>query len=398
VSRGTGVADEDDLRRESVVGLVQRLVRIPSPNPPGDTGAVCRVLAEVLKPTGFEIELFEPEEGFVSLLASRSYGPPGPTLVFCGHVDVVPASGSWSRDPWGGELVDGEIYGRGSLDMKGPLAALVVAARDLPVPGQHLCGRLVVAAVADEEQGGRQGAGALLAAGKIDADAVVIAEPGDGAVVVAHRGMCFVEITTKGRSTHASMPSEGVNAVELMVDILAACRSLELRHRRHALLCSPTVAIGTTISGGDKINVIPDSCRATLDVRKVPGMTDEGVVREITAHLGHLGFRTPKHFVLEVIRSGEPGETDPDAEIVQTAVRAFEREFAQEPEVRGTVAATDGWWFTKAGIPTVMALGPGGIADCHIIDEHIDVEELSRYVNVYRQIAGEFLSSDPVND
>lgn len=392
MSHETSVAEGPDLQRKSVVGLTQRLVRIPSANPPGDTRAVCDLLADELKPAGFEIELFEPEKGFVSLLASYSYGAPGPTLVFCGHVDVVPVLGHWSRNPWGGELVDGQIYGRGSLDMKGPLAALVVAARNLSRARGPLCGRLVVAAVADEEQGGHHGAGALLAAGKIDADAVVIAEPGDGAVVVAHRGMCFVEITTTGRSAHASMPSEGVNAVELMIDILAACRSLELRHRPHSLLGSPTVAIGTTIAGGEKINVIPDSCRATLDVRKVPGMTDEGVIGEISEHLNRLGFRTAEHFAIKVVRSGEPGETAPDAQIVKIAARAFEREFAREPQVRGTVAATDGWWFTKAGIPTVMGLGPGGIAGCHVVDEHIDVDELSQYVNVYAQIATEFLS------
>jgi acetylornithine deacetylase/succinyl-diaminopimelate desuccinylase-like protein len=282
--------------------------------------------------------------------------------------------------------------------MKGPLAGLVVAAQSLAASGRQLCGRLVVAAVADEEQGGRLGSGALLASGKIAADAVVIAEPSDQAVVVAHRGMCFVEITTKGRATHASLPSEGVNAVELMVDVLTACRSLELRHRRHPLLGSPTVASGTTISGGETINVIPETCRATLDVRKVPGMTNEGVLREITEHLERFGFRTPDHFVLDLLRSGEPGETEPSADIVQTAVRAFEREFGRKPDVRGTAAATDGWWFSEAGIPTVMALGPGRMADCHIIDEHVDLEELAQYTSVYGGIAAEFLSRAAVYD
>src|SRR5581483_1107154 len=127
--------------------------------------------------------------------------------------DVVPAGDGWTRDPWSGDVDGGRLHGRGSLDMKAAVAGLAVAAASLR--GLPLAGRIVVAAVADEEVGGHRGAGALVEGG-LTADAAIVAEPGDGGVVVAHRGMCFLQLTTRGRSTHASMPHRGVNAIELM--------------------------------------------------------------------------------------------------------------------------------------------------------------------------------------
>jgi acetylornithine deacetylase/succinyl-diaminopimelate desuccinylase family protein len=389
-SRQVAQADPGD----PLVALTQDLVRIPSENPPGDTRAVCAALGVYLKEAGFALEFFEPEAGFASLLAIYEFERPGATLLLCGHVDVVPAlagSGRWSRDPWGGEIEGGRLYGRGSLDMKGPLAALVLAATEVARSEVPLSGRLVVAAVADEERGGRRGSGALVQAGKIRADAALIAEPGDRRVVVAHRGMCFVEIRTKGRSGHASVPEHGVNAVELMVEVLTACRSLTLRHEPHPLLGSPTVAV-TTIDGGENANVIPDLCRATFDVRKVPGMSDVTVKEDIVEHLERAGFGNPAQVEVRILASGEPGETAPDAGVVEIAVRAFEREFGHPPEVGGTAAATDGWWFSQSGIPTVMALGPGGIAGCHIADEFVDIEELRSYARIYTDIIANFLS------
>jgi len=174
--------------------------------------------------------------------------------------------------------------------------------------------------------------GALLDAGKLSANGAVIAEPGDGGVIVGHRGMCFVQLTTLGRAAHASMPENGVNAVEAMVDVLQACRTLRLSHTAHPLLGSPTVAVGTTISGGERPNVVPDACAATLDVRTVPDMSRDSVVAGIRAHLERCGIAEERQPDVEVRVWGEPGVTDPAAEIALVTAQAFAREFGYDPE------------------------------------------------------------------
>jgi acetylornithine deacetylase/succinyl-diaminopimelate desuccinylase family protein len=378
---------------DAVVPLTQKLVRTFSENPPGDTRAACEVIAAELEGDGFELELFEPVPGHVSLLATHSFETPGRTLILNGHVDVVPATDGWTRDPLGGEVEGGRLYGRGSLDMKGAVAAMTVAARSLVRARLPLRGRLVLMAVADEEAGGANGSGALVEAGKVAADGVVIGEPSAGGVVVAHRATCFVGIRTYGRAGHASMPELAVNAVELMIDALTALRSVELTHVPHAVLGSPSVAVGTTIAGGHKTNIVPDLCEATLDIRMVPGMTPAGVLDDLQRTLDHRGLHTTEQYELEILMSGETAVTDPDSELVLIAAEALERELGRPPRVGGMSAATDGWWFAnRAGIPTIMGLGPGSIPECHVADEYVEVAELHAYARVYAEVAARFLA------
>jgi succinyl-diaminopimelate desuccinylase len=385
--------DTGPVRTSDVVRLTRRLVKIKSENPPGHTREVCEAVADELREM-FQVELLESEPDVVSVLGTREFSDDGPTLILCGHVDVVPVDPShegWVQDPWGAETIGGKLYGRGSLDMKGAVAGLITAAKIACEDSSDLCGRLTIAAVADEESGGRLGVGALIDGGKIAGDGVIVAEPGDGGICLAHRGMCFVEITVRGRSTHASMPQNGINAVERMTDVLHALRDTALSYDAHPLLGGPTFSLGTTIQGGTKINVVPDLCRATVDVRKVPGMTDDTVLQDFRVHLEKAGLDDVE---FRIVSSGEAAETAPDAEIVRVARAAYEREFGHEPELRGMVAATDGWWFAnRAGIPTVMALGPGSIRDTHGVNESVDVVELEAYTRIYTDIIREFLST-----
>jgi succinyl-diaminopimelate desuccinylase len=380
---------------DAVLALAQELVRIPTENPPGDTRAACAALAARLETAGFTCEEFEATPPHVSLIATHEFSPGGRSLVLNGHLDVVPVGEGWTKGPFSGEVVDGKLYGRGAVDMKGAVAAMAVAAASLVRAGLPLGGRLVVMAVADEEQGGVHGSGAIVDSGRVEADAVVIGEPSDGGVVVAHRGTCFVRVRTYGRSGHASMPVNFDNAVERMVDVLTASRELELTYEPHPLLGAPTIAIGTTITGGKKMNVVPDECEATLDIRTVPGMTPARVVEELVAHLVARGFRTTEEFEVEVIVSSEQGVTALDAEIVTLASEASAREFGGTVELRGMTATTDGWYFSnRAGIPTVMGLGPGSIRGCHVVDESVEVTELESYARVYADMAAHFLSVD----
>lgn len=376
-----------------IVDLTRRLVAIPSVNPPGNTRDACRIVAEELRAAGFTVRSFEETPGFESVIGEYSFPTPGRTLLFNGHLDVVPiGDDEWTHDPWTATLAAGKLSGRGTLDMKGPLAAVIVAARAALSGNGALRGKLVISAVADEEQGGERGTGALVRHGLLHADGAVVVEPSDGGIVIGHRGLCFLELTTHGRSAHASMPSEGINAVDRMVDVLTAMRSLELTHLPHPALGGPGVVAGTTIKGGLKSNVIPASCTATVDVRTVPGMTRDGVVADVERHLAAAGCDPGRDVSVRVTNWGEPGETSPEAEIVRVCHDAHRRAFGSEPAIRYMSAYTDGGWLANgAGIPTVMAFGPGRIAGCHVTDEHVDVAELATYAQVYRDVIESFL-------
>lgn len=372
------------------VELAAALVRIPSVNPSGLTGAVCDCVEAALDPQ-FDTWRVEPEPGVVSLVAELDLGP-GRRIVLNGHVDVVPTGEeTWTRDPFEGEIHDGRLHGRGSLDMKGAVASFIVAANAVARDPRGLSGSVVLAVVADEETGGRLGAGAVVGDGRFCGDAVIVAEPSDGGICLAHRGMCFVSVTTTGKLAHGATPQNGVNAVDAMAEILIALRDIEFTHDPHAILPPPTIAAGTTIAGGTGPNLVPAECTATLDIRKIPGMTDDTVLEDIRRHLS---VRAPNvHYDLTVLRSGEAAEVDPGAEIVQVASSAFERRYGRRPEQRAMVAATDGWWFAnRGGIPTIMAFGPGEIAGCHVVDESVDAAELADFAAIYEDVIRTFLS------
>lgn len=371
------------------VALAAALVQIPSVNPAGHTRAVCDFIETVLDPR-FVTWRVEPEPEVVSLVAEIDFGP-GPRLVLNGHVDVVPTGDDeWCRDPFSGEIADGRLHGRGSLDMKGAVAAFTVAANRVARDPGEACGSIVLAIVADEESGGRLGAGAVVSDERFRGDAVLVAEPSDGGICLAHRGMCFVSVKTLGSAAHASVPEEGVNAVDAMLDVLLALRSLELTYEPHSMLRPPTFAIGTTITGGTRPNVIPAECTATIDVRKIPGMTDETVVADVRRHLEQ---HVPHgNYEISILNSGEAAETSPDEEVVRIAADAFERRYGRRPETRGMVAATDGWWFAnRAKIPTIMAFGPGEIAGCHVVDESVSIDELQDFAAIYEDVIRTFL-------
>ena len=379
---------------EEVIRLTQRLVRVPTENPPGNTREACEIVAAELEEAGFEVQYVEDEPGFVSVIGEHRFSDDGPTLVLNGHLDVVPVGDSanqWTHEPYGAEIDDGRIYGRGTLDMKGGVAAVVVAAkaaRRLP-----LRGKLVVMAVADEEQGGSRGTGAVVRRGLISGDGAIVVEPGDAGIVIGHRGLCFTEVVTHGRSAHATRPWEGINAVQIMVDALTALRTVELDHAPHPIFGGPSIVVGTSVHGGHKANVIPDSCTATLDIRTVPGMTKESVIRDLEEHLSAAGLEVGGQVSVRVASWGEPGETEESARIVQMCSDVYAETFGRRPEIRHMTAYTDGGWLANlADIPTVMAFGAGMVAGAHVVDENIEIDDLVTTSNLpphHRAVPGD---------
>jgi succinyl-diaminopimelate desuccinylase len=390
-SRSDLLAAVDELAGD-LVALLQRLIRIPTVNPPGDGyqddvadfGSVLDALGyatEVHRVPEHELPALAPHAGGrprPNLLATLDHGD-GPTVHLNGHYDVVPVGNDWTRDPFGGEVADGWIYGRGAADMKSGLAAQVIAVEALRRTEWR--GRIVQSAVPDEETVGvdNAGMGFLVEQGRLDgADAVIITEPfGPDGVGIGHKGAIWGEITIFGKQAHGSSPRLGVNAVEAMARYLATLDAElrpKLEERVTTLGVTPPEPRSTlsfdTIAGGVATNIVPDRCTVTFNRRLLPGESLDAAREELLAPLDGV-----KHAYRELYAT-EPTLVGEEEPVVQAACRAV-RELGLEPRLLISAGSDDQRFVVhRAGITNSLVYGPGTTALSHISDERISVEDL----------------------
>ncbi|MCD6503956.1 M20 family metallopeptidase [Candidatus Bathyarchaeota archaeon] len=377
-----------------IIELTRRLVRIPSENPPGGEGEIAEFIAEKLKDLGLTVRVYEFKPGRPSVVGLLSGVKEKPTLMFNGHIDTVPVGDKdlWSVDPFEGVLRDGRIYGRGAADMKGALAAMIASVKAIVESEVRLRGRVILTFVADEEVTG-YGTRDLIRRG-YRADFAIVGEPNELNVQTAHKGVLWLKVVTRGKAAHASVPHQGVNAIYRMADICLALEKMNslLAGRKHSLLGSPTINVGT-IKGGIKTNIVPDYCEITIDRRLIPGEKPIDVKQEIEETLESLGGKTSKlQFELEVLNLADPSETPQDELIVQVARKAVKEVIGRDPGVTGFTATCDmRFLVNEAGIPTII-LGPGSLRQAHVIDEYVEVEQVINAAKIYTSIILKTLS------
>ena len=261
----------------SAQAILEKLVRIPSPT--GSEAAAAQAVAAWCEEAGLDVELQEVAPGRPNMIARWTVGR-RPRLLLTGHLDTVPVGEGWTRDPYGAEIADGRLYGRGACDMKGGLAAMLGAIFDLRARGEEPAGDVVlVAAVGEEEDSA--GTRALVARG-IEAERAVLAEPTAMQLVRANRGLMNFRVILKGASAHASSPALGHNAVTAAARLVIELDDLarDLAKRSHPVFGSPNLTVGT-IHGGTRPYVVPDRCEIEVDRRVNPGETYEQVVTEL---------------------------------------------------------------------------------------------------------------------
>jgi acetylornithine deacetylase/succinyl-diaminopimelate desuccinylase-like protein len=431
----------DDLERETTE-LLRRLVRLNTVNPPGNERPAQELLATLLGDAGFEVRLLGRTDERPNLVARLPGRADGPTLCLLSHVDTVLADpAEWERDPWSGDVIDGELWGRGAQDMKSQTAAEVVAAVSLARAGWRPAnGDLLVVSVVDEETGGGEGAEWLT---EHHPDAVrcdMLINEGAGTVFpfgdervygvcVAEKGVFRFTLTTDGVAAHAATPKVGENALLKMVPLLQAlgegqpafdvtdppralldglgvpldgdpARALDALRDRDPLLAGrvePMLGVTfapTIISASDKINVIPSRARLQVDCRTPPGMGEDQVRRRIKELLGADGYSI--EFTEKVVGNASPVQSplmdalrgwvareDPGARVVPTMLPAF----------------TDSRTF-RAAFPECVAYGffPQREMDLyeswplvHSRDERIAVADLGFAARCYRDVTRELL-------
>jgi acetylornithine deacetylase len=369
---------------QELIDLASALIRIPSVNPPGNEQAIAEFLMDYCRALGLTTTVSAVAPGRPNVVARLESGKPGPHLIFNGHTDVVPAGGGWSTDPFTPVVRNGRLYGRGSADMKGGVAAMILAVevvRRLKVP---LRGTITLAMVADEEEGG-SGTRQLVRDG-LRGDWAIIPEPTELKPVIAHKGDFYFDLTLRGVAAHASVPHQGINAIYKAGKLLEAIQQLSerLRERRHPLVGHATATVGT-IHGGEITCMVPAECRLSIDRRVLPTERTEDVVAEMQALLDELKRQDPEFIVeLRTPVMALPMETDPNVAVVGALRAATAQILGADPGVHGWSATCDANMLVHdAKIPTVV-FGPGSIAQAaHKPDESIAVGELVNATQIY---------------
>jgi acetylornithine deacetylase/succinyl-diaminopimelate desuccinylase family protein len=358
------------------------LVRAESENPPGNEAAAGRLAADLCDELGLDVTIQSAVDGRPNVIARWGAGA-GPTLGYCSHLDVVPAGDRslWEVEPYGATITEGRMFGRGSSDAKGPIAAALEAVAILKAAGLTPAGTLELELVSDEESGGFNGAGWLVDQGHIRPDMAIVGEPTRLRVVRAQRGIAWSRITTKGVAAHGSAPERGVNAIDHMAAIVRELAT-SLPEIDNPVVGGPTMSIGT-IHGGAKLNIIPASCVIEIDRRTVPGETDADVRKQFEAAIERARTTFPTiDATVEIVDSGAPFEVPADAELVTTMTEAVAAATGEESEVIGFRGASDARFLAEIGAD-VIVFGPGDITVAHTARESIDLDELARGAIAY---------------
>jgi acetylornithine deacetylase/succinyl-diaminopimelate desuccinylase family protein len=327
-------------------------------------------------------------------MAEKRWGKGGRTLIFNGHLDVVPPGepSQWKYSPFRGMFVKGKIYGRGTSDMKGGIASFLQAISMIERSKIRLNqGAVILHLVSDEESHGHQGMGFLTQKGWIQGDAVIVGEPTGLDPVIAQKGALWFRVSTVGKSAHGSRPDLGINAIERMIKAIEVLKSLSLE-KEHPLLGKPTLNIGT-IRGGTKINVVPDGCEIELDRRMLPSEKKEEILKEIKEILDSLQSQDPFfRYRMEEIDFAEPSEISPGEEIVMIGMKAIHEVRGERPRIKGFSGFTDArFYINQFHIPTLI-LGPGGVDQSHTTDESVEVDALVQAAHIYARIILNFLT------
>ena len=368
--------------------LLAELVAIDSVNPalvPGGAGEaeIAAFVAAWLTEHGLEVTVDGPPAGRPSVVGVARGTGGGASLMLNAHLDTVNVDGM--DRPHEPVVRDGRLYGRGAYDMKGGLAAIMVAGA--AAARERLSGDVIVTAVADEEHAS-EGVQSVLRRWR--ADACVVTEPTHLAACVAHKGFVWAQLETEGRAAHGSRADLGVDAIVGMAPALAGIPALQRRldARTHPLLGAASLH-ASLISGGQELSSYPERCVLDIERRTLPGESARDVERELQELLALARAANPR---LETrLRMGlvrEPFEVDPSADIVAALRTAAAPTLGAEPEIVGHTAWMDAAFLSAAGIPTVV-FGPTG-EGAHAIEEHVELESVEQVAEIVTETARRF--------
>lgn len=389
IERALDVLDEQALIDFLVTFVRQRSVYDPAQG--GTEEGAARLVFNLMSGWSWAPLWEECAPGRPNVVASLPGTVPGRTLILEGHTDVVTEGdhSAWTYDPFGATIVDGRLYGRGSADMKGGVAAALFAVRAIQMSGVPFTGAIRMAIVADEE-GLMSGIKHFVARGHADnVSAALVCEPEGGRVCIAQKGALRIVATASGRMAHGAMPESGSNPVAAIAEFLSRAKSLE-RDLQDELGEHPYLGkvyiTPTVVEGGSRpqLNVIPATCTACLDVRTTPECDHAELVDRLRQlALGVTQDSDGCAIEFNVLDDRPATWTDPEDPLVQAVVAAHQVEHGKPPAFGGVPGATDGTiLWRERGIP-IVTYGPGDVTIPHQVDEFVRIRDVVSCARVY---------------
>lgn len=384
---------------DGLARLAQELVRTPSL--PGHEDRVAELLAGAMRENGFQRVWTDRAGNVVGHLAGRGAGH---TLLFDGHMDTVGVGdlGGWAHDPFEGWVEDGVLYGRGAVDMKGALAAMVYAVKLLVEANAPLNGDIYVAFVVQEEPCEGVAVRHLIETSDIRPDIVILGEPTNLGVYLGQRGRVELKVAAYGKSGHASMPQGGVNAISAAARLIFGIELLGLQLHSDPQMGQGSIAVTQIRSCADSLNSIPDLCELIIDRRLTLGETEARAIAELQGIINREHIRaevsTPQYEIVSYTGYAQSGRKyfppwllPEDHPMARKAVRAVEKVLGARPKTGIWPFSTDGaYTMGTAGIPTI-GFGPGDERLAHATGEHVHMADVALAAQGYAQLAVELL-------
>lgn len=387
----------EHMQQHEVVELAASLVRIPGHyKVSGGETAVAEAIRDYLEGQKIPARLREVFDGRCNVYGSLKGSRPGKTLLLCGHIDTVLPDGM-EHEPFAGEVREGRLWGRGAVDMKGGVAAMLAAMAAIRRSGVDFAGEIRFAGVVGEESPNNSEGARALVQDMPPADYGIIGEATGLKVAVFHKGMSWLRVDVRGKASHASKPENGVNAISGAARMILALEETlvpSLREKTHPHVSVPTISIGR-IEGGMQNNIVPEHCWFSMDRRYIPGESISSVKREIEECLKKVASTMPGlSFVLseEEATEGRGTLETGEGRVSAACSEAGRMVLGEGLPVGGVDYWTDGAHLFAQGTETVV-LGPGNIAQAHSAVEYVDLDQLTRAAEIYAAAALELLEA-----
>jgi succinyl-diaminopimelate desuccinylase len=363
-----------------VISLTQKLLSYNTVNPPGNEQEIARYVGNLLADNGFAIDYQKLATNRLTLIAEKGLSVERPPIVLTGHFDTVPlGEKSWTEEPFSGSVKDGKIYGRGSSDMKGGVAAMIVASIQAFQESAPRGGvRLIF--TADEEpgcQGAKQLADTNYNMGT--ASAIIVGEPTSNNPAIGHKGALYLKVSASGKTAHSSMPELGDNAIFKAARAITKIENFKFQAEKDNLHGFPTINVGL-ISGGKNLNSVPDHAEFTIDIRSTSKVKHSELLHRLSSELGdEISIET-----LVDLPSVSTSETSPFVQIVYAVCGINPEKVTYR---KSLPYMTDGAVLQQLydGVPTVI-LGPGQAEMAHQTDEFCYIEKIEEAVHIYKNI------------
>ncbi|WXG42615.1 MAG: M20 family metallopeptidase [Promethearchaeati archaeon SRVP18_Atabeyarchaeia-1] len=412
--------DAIDESKGALISFLRDLVSIPTVVPPGsnyedaismmrdkmkDIDFKCTLVDAELKPLkelGMQTNLLHGRRP--NLIAVKQWGTGGPNILLNGHIDVVPAGEGWKYPPFSATVRDNLMFGRGTSDMKGSIAAMVFALSALAQLDSEMKGSITLSVTVDEEIGGTTGLLYLVKKGLVKGDCCLVADSSIESIKYAANGCLRFKIITYGKAAHSSRPWMGINAIEKMVKVLSMLMQHTYRlsnvrsripvHRSFEIdSLRPTMSIGV-INGGLKVNVVPDRCEALVDRRVIPEEKVVNEAKKVLSLIDELKRSDPNLSVtVDYSHFHDSFESDPKSWGVQLLSEAYTETAGVSPFLGGSPGCTDGCYTANAGIPTMLLGAARAKSGGHSRDEFVDLNDVVMFSKIVAKFLNKALTS-----